>query len=246
MKRLISLGLLLVICITDEAEASRYIGFGDKLFKDGKYDNALIEYKRANFFIPDSLVQYQIGMCYWKLGRLEEAANVFKELGAISELVQVYVELGEYSLARFVCEDRDKNLEGWVYLVEGRWEEAAQSFETEDLKAVSLRGKLLPYKSEKKALLLSIIVPGLGEVYSKNFLGGVLTFSLNVVSGWYAIKSFRVNDYVSGGLITTFLGHRFYIGGIQSAVKSAKSYNDKIKERYIKEAMYKYKCPFRL
>lgn len=244
--RSIRLGLVLVICISYKAKALPYIGFGDVLFKEGKYDRAVVEYERINLFSPSPEVQEKIGMCYWKMGNLERAATVVKELEDMRKLVQLYVEMGEYSLARFVVEEQDKNLEGWIYLIEGKWEDAAGSFESEDLKKVALRGKLLPYKSDRKALLLSIVVPGLGEVYARNFLGGAITFGLNGISMGYGIKCFRDQDYITGGLVTSFFFYRFYLGGLQSAVRSVRDYNKRVKERYIKEMSSKYRCPFEL
>lgn len=224
--------------------------FADKLFIEGKYKSAITEYERLNFFAPTTYFKYQIGMCYWKLGELgcssalEHAALIFKELDSLSQLVQVYIELGEYSLARFVCEDLDKNLVGWIYIVEGRWEEAAQTFDNEELRTVAFKGNELPYKSEKLATIMSIVIPGMGEIYANHWMDGILTFAFNTISAVFAIKAFKKCDYVTTGLITSFLWHRFYSGGIENAIKLVKEYNNELKKDFIEKVKKKYNYPF--
>ena len=214
--------------------------FADKLFNEGRYSEATTEYERLNFFTPTPYFKYQIGMCYWKMGNLESAAIIFKDLDSLYQLANVYVALGEYSLARFAIEDADKNLAAWIYMIESRWDEAEQGFEKEELKKVAREAKRLQYKSEKVASILSICLPGMGELYSKNWLNGSMTLMLTALAGVYAVKSFRGQDYVSGILITNFFLFRFYHGGIENAKKSAVEYNKSIREQYLKKVMKEY------
>ncbi|MBI4723184.1 MAG: hypothetical protein HY769_09380 [Candidatus Stahlbacteria bacterium] len=240
MKSWISLSLILAIFISIDLQAE----FADKLFNEGRYSEATIEYERLNFFTPTPYFKYQIGMCYWKMGNLESAAIIFKDLDSLYQLTNVYVALGEYSLARFAVEDADKNLAGWIYMIEGRWAEAEQGFEKEELKKVAQEAKQLQYKSENMATILSVCLPGMGELYSKKWLNGSLTFMLTALAGVYAVKSFSTQDYVSGILISNFFLFRFYQGGIENAKRSAVEYNKSIKEQYLKKVMKEYNYPF--
>ena len=141
--------------------------FADDLFNKGKYNTALTEYKRLNFFSPDNYFKYKTALCYKKLGDLHQSALIFKKLGTNKELIQTYLQMEEYALARFVAQDLDKNLVGWLYLLEGKWELAGKNFTNQTLKFDAKNGETLPYKSVSLASFLSTIVPGTGEIYAK-------------------------------------------------------------------------------
>lgn len=239
--------ILMTIFHSDKLE----LHFADKLFEEGKYRNALIEYERLNFFVPDLYYQYQIGLCYERLGKLKKAAMIFDELGdpAQHDLVRIYIKLGEYSLARFVCENMESGGEliGWLYILEGRWDDGAQVFgalKMSSLESATLGGKELTYKSEPLAHLLSGFIPGMGEIYAGKLWDGVFTFLFNTIIGGLAVKSFKANKYLDGGLITIFLWNRFYWGGVENAIMSARKYNKDLKAQYIKSLKEKYKFPF--
>lgn len=249
LKRILVISISIGICSASYSQVG-ITYFADKLFDEGKYKSAIVEYERLNFFYPDSHFQYRIGVCYQKLGNLDKAAAVFGELGAIAsmELINTYIELGGYSLARFAAEDLNggENLIAWLYTMEGRWDEGAQVFENigkNDLKSAVLQGKTLPYKSERLAHLFSTIVPGMGEIYAKKFVAGIITFSLNAITGCFAVKSVREHRYLDGTLITIFFWNRFYSGGIENARNAVRGYNKNLKDRYIKHIKEKYKSP---
>lgn len=227
------------------SRAAEY-SFGDELFSRANYSSAITEYERLDFFSPSPYLKYQIGMCYWRLGKLDRAASQFRDLDSRIELTRVYLELGEYSLARFACEDTDKNQAGWIYMIEGRWEEAEQIFEEQPMKSAALAGTELPYKSQAFASVLSAIVPGSGEFYARKWVPGILTLGLTAVTGILAIDSFRKGEHVTGALISSFLWHRFYNGGIVNAGKSVMAHNEDLTRSYVREAAEKHSCPFDL
>ena len=219
--------------------------FADELFNKGKYDAALTEYKRLNFFSPSDYFKYQTAICYQKSGDLHQSALIFKKLGANEELIQTYLQMEEYALARFVAQDLDKDLLGWIYLLEGKWNLAGENFPDEDLRANAKNGEKLLYKSVPLASFLSAIVPGTGEIYAKKWWQGAITLALNVIPATFAIKSFREKEYLGATLITVFLWSRFYQGGIENAIHSTKEYNRNLKDGHIKSISQKYKCPFK-
>lgn len=231
-----------------EDSVSRAAGysFADELYSQEDYSSAINEYERLDFFLPAPYPKYRIGMCHWRLGELDRAASLFRDIDSRTELIRVYFELGEYSLARFACEDTDKNQAGWIYMIEGRWDEAEHIFEEQTLKSIALAATELPYKSEGLALLLSAIVPGSGEFYAGKLVSGILTLGLNAMTGVCAVNSFRRGEYVTAGLVSSFLWHRFYHGGIVNARKSVMTYNENLTRYYVREAAKKHPCPFDL
>ncbi len=218
--------------------------FADELFDKKIYNTALTEYKRLNFFSPNDYFKYQTALCYKELGDLQQSALIFKKLGANEEVLQIYLQMEEYALARFVAQDLDKNLVGWLYLIEGKWELAGENFTNQALQFDARNGENLPYKSISVASFLSTIAPGTGEMYAKSFWQGAITFALNAISFTFAVKSFKEKEYLGTALITTFLCSRFYQGGIYNAISSTEKYNENLKEEYIKSIRKRYNCPF--
>lgn len=213
--------------------------FADTLFEQGNYRPALTEYKRLNFFSPTPSFNRQIGLCYEKLENLENAIEFFEKAKSNSDLLRTYLKQKDYSTARFICEDipNGKEITGWIYIMENRWDDAISSFSggNNELKKMAIKGKNLPYKSETSASILSAIIPGTGEMYSHGWIDGLLTFSLNTITGGLAIKSFTDKHLVDGTLITVFLWNRFYFGGIENARKNAIKYNEQLKQNYLNQ-----------
>ncbi len=83
------------------------------------------------------------------------------------------------------------------------------------------------FKSPLLAGTLSTVVPGLGKVYTKNYMDGLMSFIFVVGSAWQSYKGFKnrgtksISGWVFGGIS---LG--FYIGNIYGSVKATKRYNN--------------------
>ncbi len=90
----------------------------------------------------------------------------------------------------------------------------------------------LKLKSEKKALILSLVLPGLGQVYAGKPWRGLSSLLLTGAAVTYGVFS------ISQGLwFTTFLSGmtftmRFYAGGAKYARTSVKAYNEQKKIIY--------------
>ncbi|MFA5031871.1 MAG: tetratricopeptide repeat protein [bacterium] len=219
--------------------ATGYKAFVDTLFSEGKYENAILEYKRLNFFTPDSNFQYRIGQCYEKAGDMENAVNYYEKSGgcAYYDLIGAHLKSGDYSSARFVCDkfNRGSELAGWIYILEDNYDDAYECFEDSELKQKVSQFNLLPYKSEDKAILLSTFIPGSGEFYTRNFKNGMLTFLFNGITGFWAVESFRDRRYLDGTLVIMLLWNRFYEGGMRNALASVNKYNKTLKKKHLKE-----------
>lgn len=80
---------LFLFCLLSTAyaqsfEAQRLLRFGDSLFQEGDYLNAIYEYKRYLFLYPDAnkrdLVQFSLAASYQNAGQLNEAIAAYRTL----------------------------------------------------------------------------------------------------------------------------------------------------------------------
>lgn len=59
------------------AEANRHYELGVALFKERRFDGALVEFERANTLAPHPLTRLNLGLVYRELGRYDEALAAF-------------------------------------------------------------------------------------------------------------------------------------------------------------------------
>lgn len=73
------LGLPEVSLPAARERAARYVGFGDRLFKEQRIHEAMAKYRDAVAAAPDlAAPQFRLGLGYLATGRMEEAAEAFK------------------------------------------------------------------------------------------------------------------------------------------------------------------------
>ncbi|MFZ1751281.1 MAG: hypothetical protein WAU01_13850 [Saprospiraceae bacterium] len=86
-------------------------------------------------------------------------------------------------------------------------------------------------KSPVAAGLLSMVVPGAGRVYAKDYKNGIISLLFIAGTAWQSYSRFRKHGSSSvGGWIYGGLGLGFYIGNIYGSVNSAKLYNRRNKK----------------
>lgn len=238
-KNCLCLKISLLVFISIGLCGNVFANFADTLLSDTDYNTAILEYKRLDFFSPDNQFKYQIGKCYENLGDYKNALKYYEETGNLAneDLIRIYLRVGDYSSARFLCEDlKEDKIMGWVYLMEYRYDDAMQCFnksgDTESYKYAT-QLKSMPYKSPNTAGLISTFLPGGGEIYTGNLKSGLITFLLNGISGLFAVKSFIDHRYLDGTIITCLFWNRFYNGGIVNAESSADKYNKNLKQKYL-------------
>ena len=100
----------------DFAEAS-YLYLGNIYFSEENYEKALVNYKGAVELKGDSILNahYNLGMCYLKTGKLDEAEKEFLEAKKLNPSIAViYGQLGEVYMKK---KDYDKALENYKQAV---------------------------------------------------------------------------------------------------------------------------------
>lgn len=91
--------------------------------------------------------------------------------------------------------------------------------------SVHLMYKTLRLKSERKAKILSILFPGLGQFYARKPLHGISSILLEAAAITYMITSIYTGYYISSFLTGFSFTTRFYIGGQKNSVRLVETYN---------------------
>ncbi len=97
--------------------------------------------------------------------------------------------------------------------------------------------KKLPFKSVQLATFLSSIIPGTGQFYSGKYIAGLITI-VGITASLFAAHHYRARPAVTGTFIA--LSGLFYAGNIYGAHNAAKTRNQYIRNRFLKEIFPEY------
>ncbi len=225
------------------------LGLADSLYTHGYYDAARIEYLRCFFFYPDleqelnprlnhAMSVFAIDQTSG-IEELNTIVNDFPDLSdkVINEITTKYLEAGRQYLAINLLEgSQGQGLLGIAYLLDDQFINARNTFlrHGDNEMAAEIDHFLKhPMKSEKTAILLSLFIPGSGQVYSGNVRRGFMDFLVNLGSGYLFYNAIRQHKYVDASLIFFFLINRFYLGSLNNAQKSASGHNEKQRKAWL-------------
>ncbi|MCX7910760.1 MAG: membrane protein insertion efficiency factor YidD [Endomicrobia bacterium] len=218
--------------------------FGNKLFEEGLYEQAVIEYKRIlyekeNFLSEEEkfFCRYRIGLSFYKLKKYQNALDIFNELSEEASLEFklrstfmsgcAYYRLGLNSLAQNKFNEIYKNYPthqiakkaamflSLIYIDEEDWQKAKNQ--------LILINEKFPSTSEaEKAQVLYKKILDLDKIPKKSLiLGGVLS----IIPGLGKIYAGRLNDglfslfYISAiGYLSyeSFKNNFYFLGGLTS------------------------------
>lgn len=229
--------------------------FAKKLYSDEKYFDTVTELKRLLFFEGKGDYNYRanmlIGKSYKEGAKFSDAIHhlTLAELNAknIDELYESRIEIIRINILRRTTEralklldsleaderftdkkDEIKYWRGWAYMFSDDWEKAAQTFADIDsnhvlkVLAEEVRGDLY---SVSFAKTISYIIPGAGQIYTGEYISGLLSLGWNFLWGYLTIKAFIAERVFDGIVIANFLWLRFYRGNIQNAENFAMEKN---------------------
>jgi hypothetical protein len=221
----------------------------DSLYARGYYEEARIEYSRVFFSNPESRQDIEARMHYAiSLLNMDQASGINEitklvnespklPAGVRREIAEQYLEAKRYYLAIDLLHDTDeKDLLGMAYLLDGQYARARTIFsEIGNREIITLIDDYManPEKSEKTAALLSLFLPGAGEVYAGNPFQALRDFLVNLGSGYLAYNALRQQKYVDATLVFVFLFNRFYLGSIYNAQKAAIAHNEKKRREWL-------------
>jgi len=90
----------------------------------------------------------------------------------------------------------------------------------------------LKYKSPKLAKVLSIILPGSGQVYSGDYRNGINALAINIATGYLLVNDLVKRRYFDAIFNSFFLFEKFYSGNRYHAAELAKRYNQELNQRF--------------
>lgn len=126
-------------------------------------------------------------------------------------------------------------LQGVAYLYQFRWEEARAALKhytgDAELDVHFDTAINAPRKSEKLAKILSVILPGAGQVYAGNWRDGLNAFVLNGALGFATVDAALDGHYMDAVLWATALFLRYYQGNYYRAEKAAAAFNARTSRR---------------
>ncbi len=266
---IIFIAALASACKSQDELQSQY-NLAQELFKKREYFDAVTELKRLNFFDSTNQFSFQscllMGKAHKAGAMLNDAVHNFTMAGIFSrtdeefyeaeiELIRVNILRRTSSQAhkiidrllldeRFISKKDELNYwKGWAYIFEDDWVNAADLFskvsENHELTNFcdSINDQLY---SATLAKLLSVFIPGAGQIYTGNYLNGIFSLGWNVFAGWLSINSFAEERIFDGLVAANFLWLRFYIGGINNAQKFAEEKNLAITNNALDYLQHKY------
>ncbi len=218
-----------------------------KLYSEEQYFDAVTEAKRLLFFEESGKYYFDaynlIARSYKQGAKFSDAIRYFTlaEMNSHSseELYRSRIEIIRVNILRrttsraFKLLDslqadkrfNDKNNEltywrGWAYIFADEWDKASSEFAKIDSRQeLSSLAKNVDNKlySVSFAKTISYFIPGAGQIYTGEYISGLLSLGWNVLWGYLTIKAFVGERIFDGVVITNFLWLRFYRGNLQNA-----------------------------
>ena len=270
IKQIIYLFILLSPAIFSQDIISRQFIYAQSLYTEGKYFDAVTECKRLIFFDVNNQLAYKSYMLMgesYKMGdKFSEAiicfTNATLKAKSENEIFNAKIEIVKANILRRTTDralqllgelQKDKTYSndiskinywrGWTFIFSGDWEKASKAFSTIDTcnKLQELCSQVdKDMYSEGFSNLISHFIPGAGQIYTGNYLSGVLSLGWNILWGYITINSFAANRIFDGLVQLNLLWLRFYNGNIQNAKKFAAEKNRKIENNALNYLQFQY------
>ena len=243
--------LFAVIVIIPQDRLDEQLTKAKTLYSHEEYFSSITELKRLIFFDTNKkyscTANELIGECYKQGAKFSDALNYFTraEIATTipSEIYICRINIIKINILRrttgralslidalekdprFTMKKEEINYwKGWAYIFSDEWDKASDQF-----------GRISPESELKrfcdsidnkkysviKAKLLSYFVPGAGQLYTGNYLSGILSLGWNILWGYTTITAFQANRIFDGIMVGDLLWLRFYNGNTQNAEKFA-------------------------
>jgi hypothetical protein len=232
--------------------------FANYLFDTEQFDLATVEFERVVFMAPDdSLSVLKLIQAYryeqnYDIG-LKRAFDLLQNPAKLSypflkELFLFQSHLGQHndnvvmaSNNQLLDADQRHQMILSALLMKKSWDEGAAyySINKSDDPYYARLGKLLDERTVMKkkspylASGLSVVVPGLGKMYTNDWADGVITLGFVATTAWQAYRGFKEDGVKSVyGWIFGSISAGFYLGNIYGSFKSARNFNHRIDNAY--------------
>ena len=240
----------------DEAHATEYATY---LMSTRNYQMAAKEWERVIFFRPkDTQAHQQLLLSYLRARQYDRGLIRAKQLYATEGMPQDvsftygklllqsenYLRLIGYleSKPRLRSVDYDFLSIGHD-LMNKKWRNAQATLNKYEAgsplyktyQPLVARTENIPYKKPWAAAALSVAVPGLGRVYTKQWKDGLVSFAFVGALGYAAFRQFRRETNTWLGYIYGGLSLAFYAGNIYGSHQSAHRHNNLIDNAIISD-----------
>lgn len=245
--------------------------YANELFNEGKYFDAITEFKRLQFFDSENQFSFQsnilIGISYKAGAKFDDAIKYFtlaeissrndeeyfnsNILKARTNILRRTNHQAERILNELLVDTKFKSKEneikywlGWNLIFLDEWKKASKIFLENNLDT-TLSNLCISVDdkmySVNFAKYSSYVIPGFGQFYTGEYVSGLLSLSWNVFAGYLTVNSF-IEDRVFDGIITAnFLWMRFYSGNTQNAEKFALQKNLEISNKALNYLQFQFK-----
>ena len=245
--------------------------YANELFNEGKYFDAITQFKRLQFFDSENQFSFQsnilIGKSYKAGAKFDDAIKYFtlaeissrndeeyfnsNILKARTNILRRTNHQAERILNELLVDTKFKSKEneikywlGWNLIFLDEWKKASKIFLENNLDT-TLSNLCISVDdkmySVNFAKYSSYVIPGFGQFYTGEYVSGLLTLCSNVFAGYLTVNSF-IEDRVFDGIITSnFLWMRFYSGNTQNAEKFALQKNLEISNKALNYLQFQFK-----
>ncbi|MFZ4591730.1 MAG: hypothetical protein ACOYN6_12075 [Ignavibacteria bacterium] len=146
--------------------------------------------------------------------------------------------------------DKKHLLNGYFYLKTNQYDSSLKYFKLSEIQSKDSSIRMIssqyrnniieylkaPQKSTFLATALSIIVPGMGQVYTKHYVDGLQAFGFVAVFGFTTYATYKYDQKYSANYLLTIISaaitSSFYVANIISANTTAQYYNQRVKDKY--------------
>ncbi len=241
------------------------------LYVKENYYDAITELKRLLFFDNGGKYLFEandlIGQCYKQGGKFTDAIRYFilaeintknpdqvykEKVGIVRiNILRKTTESAFRILNSLETDSRFKDKiditnywRGWAYIFSDDWVNAEATFAKID-SAHQLQKLAEKVNNELYSVgfakAISYIIPGAGQIYTGEYLSGIMSLGWNVLWGYLTVQAFAADRIFDGIMIANFLFLRFYRGNLQNAENFAIEKNLKISNNALHYLQYEYK-----
>lgn len=253
-----------------QSEIEKQFDYALHLYTEGKYFDAVTEFKRliffdknseysidANRFIAESYKQggrYDDAIRYFNISLLKTNDEIQKHDLTI-DIIRSNILRGTIPRAMELLDSLERKntsekvneinyWRGWAFIFNDDWKNASIEFEkcdSAEFLSTYCRSIDEQKYSPSFAKFISLIVPGSGQVYTGEYLSGFMSLTWNIFAGYLSVNAFGEERVFDGIITSTLLWMRFYRGNIQNAEQFAVDKNLVITNKALKFLQNEFK-----
>lgn len=247
MRKLLILILTLLISIIAIYPAAE--SFSEFLFNEGDYYRCITQLKKEFYRSenPDTMRIYNlIGVNHYLMGEYDNALLYFSKIAENHENGMKNMLITLFRMKRFDAIDSievSNNTEaGRIQKIAGLFADRySEGFMPEDsmLDGIFSEYHAIPRKNRLIAGMLSVVIPGLGRVYSGRTGDGLFSFATVLLPAGAGYYYYAIDNDIGLYTAAGFAG-LFYIGELYGAINSAGRYYPAHREKYYEKIIDNY------